>query len=124
MTAPQITMGNFKDIPTLAGLKDGGHVILSCSACGENLVDIWVVKKDARNPRTGKPIVSRGKAKCWKCGDESFPAEWHGRFALGSFGVDIPNPDPTAMNESKVTSKVVRVETQGDLLIFHTKKGD
>lgn len=121
---PVVKVSNFEDIPDKVGLKDGGHVILSCSACGEKLVDIWITKKDAKDPRTGKPFRWKGKAKCWKCGDESFPVEWEGKFAVGSYGVDIVDPDPDAMNDSRVTSKVVRIEPADGMLVFHTKKGD
>lgn len=117
-------MGNFKSIPTKLGLKDGGHIILCCSACGERLVDVWLIKVDAKDPSTGQPLKSKGKAKCWKCGDESFPAEWRGRWALGAFGEDVVNSDPTGANDSKITTKTVRIDTAGDMLIFSTMKGD
>jgi hypothetical protein len=123
MTRPQVRLSNFDDLPEPVGLHDDGHVILSCSACGESLVDIWIVKKNAINPQTGKPFRWKGKAKCWACGDESFPVEWQGKFAPGHFGVDMENPDPDGMNDSKVTSVVTRIETVGDTLVFHTKKG-
>lgn len=65
-----------------AGLQDGGHVILRCSACDAQLVDIWI-----QMPQTKQEW--RGRATCPYCGDKSFIHEWVGGFAAG--GIAVPN---------------------------------
>lgn len=118
MADVKVSVGNFKDIPQKTGLKDGGHVILSCSACGTALVDIWIVKANAINPKTGKVFQWKGKAICYACGDSSFLQSWEGKYALGCISNDAVDPD-----DSKIISRVTKVETKGDLIIFHTVKG-
>lgn len=122
MNKPQVRIGNFPDIPDKVGLRDGGHVILSCSACGKPLVDIWVVKADAVNPVTGRPFEWKVVALCCYCGDRSFQQTVRGRYALGCYGRDVPNPDPDGMDDSKLETAVTRVEPRDGVLFFHTKK--
>jgi len=119
---PTVKIGNFNDIPDKVGLKDGGHVILSCSACGEPLVDVWITKADAVNPQTRQPFKWKVKAKCCYCGDASFVQEVVGRIAVGPAGKDVENPDPQGMNDSLMKHSIVRIELVGDTIIYHTKK--
>jgi hypothetical protein len=123
MAQVEVKVSNFDTIPVKRGLHDDGHITLSCSACGEHLVDIWIIKKNAINPETGRVFKWKGKAQCWACGDYSFPKEWEGRFAPGHYGVDVVNPEPDEMNDSKVSSIITRIETKGDMLVFYTAKG-
>jgi hypothetical protein len=122
VSRPQLRVGSFKDIPPRAGLRDGGHVVLSCSACGRPLVDVWVVKPDALDPTTGGPFVWHLRAECCYCGDRSFPVEVRGRWALGPAGEDVPNPDPEGMDDARLYTAVTRIETEGRLVVFHTKE--
>jgi hypothetical protein len=57
-------------------LLDAGHTILKCSACGNDLVDVWLVKENL-------PIKSFIRAECAYCGDHSFAVEVHGKFLAG-----------------------------------------
>jgi hypothetical protein len=124
MHQPVVKISHFTDIPEPAGLKDEGHVFLTCSACGKPLVDIWCVKKDVIDPRTGKPFVWKVQALCCYCGDKSFPVEVQGRIVPGCVGIDIPNPDPDEAWDSKLQTKITRTETTGDTIIFHTTKAE
>lgn len=110
------------DAPPSSGLRDAGHVILRCSACGEPLVDVWLTDPDAVNPMTGGPFTWKGKALCCFCGDSSFPVEWKGRYAVGPYGVDVADPDPDNADDSKMRLSITKIEPRGDLLVFHTKK--
>ncbi len=58
------------------GLKDGGHVILECSACGAPLTDCWITKPDFN-------IKTKLQAECPHCGDHSFEEIIKGGFHLG-----------------------------------------
>ena len=58
------------------GLKDGGHIILECSACGAPLVDCWLTKPDF-------DIETKLRAECPHCGDHSFEETIKGGFHLG-----------------------------------------
>ena len=120
MGKTEVRMGNFKDIPPKAGLKDGGHVILACSACGKPLVDIWIIKADAINPNTGKVLEWKMVALCCYCGDRSFQETVHGRYALGCIGKDIPSEEPDGSDDSKLETSINRIETKEGVLIFHT----
>lgn len=117
----RVNLNNFKDIPEKVGLKDCGHVILSCSACGKPLVDIWLIKPNAIDPAIRQPFRWKGKAICCYCGDESFPEEWQGRFASGPYGQDIVDPDPEAMNDSRIRHVIRQIEPVEGMLVFHTR---
>ena len=56
---------------------DGEHVILQCSSCQENLVDIWITKPDVN-------IKMKMVASCGFCGDNSFSKIIEGSFHLGT----------------------------------------
>jgi hypothetical protein len=66
------------------GLQDGGHVIIRCSCCDAQLVDIWI-----QMPQTKQKW--RGRATCPYCGDKSYITEWNGGFAPA--GINLPNPN-------------------------------
>lgn len=84
----------------LQGLKDGGHTIIECSACGAPLVDIWVTRPD-------EDYDWSLEANCPHCGDHSFVVEVHGGFHQG-------HTDYTT---------VVSFDTNGETIVFETKKG-
>ena len=73
------------------GLKDGGHVILACSACQKPLVDIHVTRPDKKKPGTDEVFEWRLRAKCCYCDDYSFISVVCGLFHHGGWGV--PNPE-------------------------------
>ncbi len=60
----------------IKGLKDDGHVIIECSACGAPLVDCWITKKKF-------DIQTKIIADCPHCGDKSFEQTIGGGFHLG-----------------------------------------
>tara|TARA_R110000751_G_scaffold289780_1_gene396067 strand:- start:1771 stop:2106 length:336 start_codon:yes stop_codon:yes gene_type:complete len=55
---------------------NGDHVILQCSSCEEDLVDIWITKPDVN-------IKMKMVASCGLCGDKSFSKIIKGSFHLG-----------------------------------------
>lgn len=123
MTAPQVKMSNYEDIPDKVGLKDGGHTILRCSACDKPIADIWVVKPNAINPHTRKPFEWKCVATCCYCGDKSYPVTVKGRIAHGGYGENKADPEG-GMDDANVFTVVYRVEPKGDTIIFHTKRGN
>ena len=60
----------------LTPIKDDGHVILSCSNCRKDLVDIWLTHHDM-------PVKTTIIATCGYCGDKSFSQEIAGIFHIG-----------------------------------------
>jgi hypothetical protein len=67
----------------LTPIKDNGHIILTCSNCGKNLVDVWSTHADI-------PVVTKLIARCCFCEDQSFPKEINGVFHVGAAnGVSI-----------------------------------
>lgn len=74
-------------------LKDGGHIILECSNCNKPLVDILVVKPDAKR-EDGSDIVWKCQAECCYCKDKSFMTEIKGIFRPGGIiKIDDKNED-------------------------------
>ena len=57
-------------------VTDGKHVMLSCSNCEMDLVDIWITKPDSN-------ISLKMTASCGFCGDKSFSQIIKGGFHLG-----------------------------------------
>lgn len=51
-----------------SGLVEHSHHLLSCSACGRDLIDVMVTEPDI-------PETLRFRADCPDCGDHSFPSE-------------------------------------------------
>lgn len=66
-------------------LEDGGHVILKCSACGKELIDLWKVKPE---PRTIKVV-----ALCCYCKDKSFETEVSGKLVISGIAKENPNDE-------------------------------
>lgn len=60
----------------LTPIKDDGHIVLKCSSCGKELVDIWVTHKEM-------PVKTTLVAECCFCGDKSFEKSVDGVFHLG-----------------------------------------
>ena len=74
-------------------LIDGGHVILECSNCNKQLVDIFIVKPDAKR-EDGSDFIWRCQAQCCYCNDKSFIKEIKGIFRPGSIiKISAENPD-------------------------------
>ena len=98
------------------GLQDGGHVILRCSACNAQLLDVWI-----QMPQTGQKW--RGRALCPYCGDKSYIQEWSGGFAPG--GIAIPNPDDPENDweKTRLVDFSDEKDAEGnDVIVFHVKK--
>ena len=96
--------------PPPVGLKDAGHIILRCSACDAQLVDIWV-----QLPNSGQKWKAR--ATCPYCFDKSYVSEFEGGFAQG--GISVPNPnDPENPIEK---TRVVDIGSEGDVILFFVR---
>tara|TARA_Y100000310_G_scaffold303187_1_gene341287 strand:- start:486 stop:836 length:351 start_codon:yes stop_codon:yes gene_type:complete len=57
-------------------VEDGKHVLLSCSNCKMDLIDIWITTPEAK-------IKFKMRAGCAFCGDTSFSQVIEGGFHLG-----------------------------------------
>lgn len=102
----------------MQGLKDCGHIILSCSSCGKNLVDIWKIKEN-------KEWSWKVMAKCCYCGDNSYIKEFTGQFARGGYSINPDkNKDPEEPNAKMLTSIVKEEERDDGVIVFHTKKAN
>lgn len=55
----------------------GEKIIVKCSACGEPLVEIWILRPNAN-------VHTTLKAKCGMCDDYSFEQEVDGQYCLGN----------------------------------------
>jgi hypothetical protein len=67
----------------LTPIKDAGHIILKCSNCGKELVDIWITHPDMS-------VLTTIVAQCCFCGDKSFSKKIDGIFHVGPVnGVNI-----------------------------------
>lgn len=111
------SIGSYDKIPPPQGLKDGGHVILKCSACDKPLIDLWVIKPDA-------PVQQVYQAKCCYCGDRSFQQTVKGRVAIA--GISNPKPDDEEDYIPVTLFCGIRTEpipgTDGDVSLLLTKE--
>lgn len=85
------------------GLKNGGHVILSCSNCYAGLVDFFVTRPGEINARTGKPFNWIIQANCPFCGDKSFTKEINGNGHVGGYGTPYPDNEDETIPSTIVT---------------------
>ena len=93
-------------------LTDNGHVILSCSSCKKDLVDLFVVKKD-------ETLKWNVMAKCCYCNDKSFITEVVGVFRpCGIMKISESNPD-----DSTLITQLSNIKTENDIIVFYTSKG-
>ena len=79
-------------------LVDGGHVILKCSACGKELIDIWKIKPE---PRSIKVV-----ALCCYCNDKSFEEEIEGRLVINGIAKANPNDPEDFLSVTKWAGSV------------------
>jgi DNA-directed RNA polymerase subunit RPC12/RpoP len=87
---------------------DEGHkLIVKCSRCAAELVEIWVVRPDA-------PVQSEIIAECPHCGDQSFMKKVRGQYCIGQIesGKTIMIDTPTEMDtvDGQLLQKV-RIKT-------------
>jgi hypothetical protein len=61
----------------LTPIKDDGHILLKCSNCDKELIDIWLT-------HTEMPIKTKIAAVCCFCGDKSFQKEIKGVYHLSA----------------------------------------
>jgi ribosomal protein L37E len=59
-----------------SNIQDGKHNNISCSACGESLVEIWVIRPEAE-------VTTDIIVECPFCGDASFPVRITGQYCIG-----------------------------------------
>lgn len=88
----------------LTGSVEHSHHLLRCSACGEDLLDVVVIKPwvDAK---------LRYRADCPHCGDHSFPTERiTGEVIIGT----VSDPARTVYSGA---------EEKGDIIYLRTAKG-
>lgn len=93
------------------GLKDGGHVYLTCSNCNAGLLDVW-------RTRPHEPEVWKLRCSCPFCGDKSFITEIQGGFHVGGYGV-IKEDDET---DDVPSTKIDHTDIHGDTFIFNVIK--
>lgn len=98
-------------------LKDGGHVILTCSNCNKQLVDLFIVKPDAKRD-DGTDIIWKCQAECCYCSDKSFITEVKGIFRPGG----IIQIDPENEDNYKNVVNLTDVQYEDNLVIFKTKR--
>lgn len=101
-----------------SGLRDAGHVYLTCSNCHAVLVDLW-------RTRPHEPETWKVRATCPFCPprkngqpEMSFVQEVQGGFHQGGYG-RLKEGDEDVDVQSTV---IDRFEVEGDNFVFHTKK--
>jgi hypothetical protein len=103
----------------LAGLKDGGHVYLSCSNCRAMLVDLFVTRP--REPQTWKCQATCPWCPPDKAGrpETSFVVDVKGGFHVAGIAVaKVDEPD-----EDRARSTVVhQSDIQSDRFLFTVNK--
>ncbi len=89
-------------------IEDGVKSIISCSSCGEELIEIWVVRPNA-------PLKTSLVVECPLCNDQSFTKEIKGQYCLGQIESKkvIMTDTPTKVNtdDSGQLLQEVRVKT-------------
>lgn len=83
-----------------AGLQDHSTHILKCSACGQTLLEVKVVKKS--------PLSLEYQADCPFCGDHSYPVDIQGQIIVGHTGHVVW--DGTDIQGRRVRLKTVKVD--------------
>lgn len=100
----------------IIGLKDGGRVTLSCSACRNPLMTIWITRPDEKID--GKIVEWKVVAKCCYCKDSSYERVIKGGFHHSGFGL-------VNKHDSEMDTPVTVVEDiilEDDKVIFKIKK--
>jgi hypothetical protein len=93
-------------------LSDNGHVILKCSSCSKDLVDLFVVKKD-------DSLKWKTVAHCCYCGDRSYITEVNGMFRpCGIMQLSDSDPD-----HSEMITELSNIKTENEVIVFYTAKG-
>jgi hypothetical protein len=95
------------------GLKDGGHVYLTCSNCQAYLMDIF-------RTRPHEKEIWRVRCSCPWCGDKSFITEIKGGFHRGGYGRPKSDDD----SEVWASTDVVDEEILGDVIFFHVQRAN
>jgi len=93
-------------------IEDGTKTIIACSACGKDLVEIWMVRPDA-------PLKTELVVSCPYCGDKSFQQNIKGQYCLGNLEsrevimVETPTKVTTAEDGSLLQKVTVQTEIRG-----------
>jgi hypothetical protein len=98
-------------------LKDGGHIFLECSNCNKKLVDIFIVKPDAKK-EDGTPIKWNCQAECCYCNDKSFIKEISGIFRPA--GIIKLNED--SEDAYKNITDITNIDYDDDFVFFKTAR--
>ena len=98
-------------------LKDGGHVILECSNCNKPLVDIFIVKPDAKK-EDGSDFIWRCQAECCYCNDKSFIKNVVGIFRPAGI-IKITDENEECY---KNIVNIVDIEYDNDYVLFKTSR--
>lgn len=93
------------------GLRDGGHILLSCSNCNAILADVWRTRPHERD-------IWKVRCTCPFCGDKSFSVEIQGGFHLGGYG----KVKADSVDDDFASTVMDNYDIQGDTFIFTMKK--
>lgn len=86
----------------LAGLEDGGKVILECSNCGKPLVKVWITRPN-EILADGRPKRSKMQAQCCYCNDHSNTQVVVGGFHPGGYGEENELDPDSDLAETAIT---------------------
>ena len=90
-------------------VENGKKVIIKCSNCDEELVEIWIVRPNAE-------ITSNIVAECPHCNDKSFMQTIDGQFCIGKVEsgrtllVNIPTTYDTSESGMLVQNILIKTE--------------
>lgn len=102
------------------GLKNGGHVTLSCSNCHAGLIDIWITRPNEIDPLTREPFEWNVCAKCPFCGDKSFVTTIKGGYHIGGYGLPKPGDEDETIPSTQANGEFT--ELDGGVILFHVEK--
>lgn len=96
------------------GLKDGGHVYVSCSNCDAGLLDVW-------RTRPHEKEVWHVRASCPFCGGRSYAVEIKGGFHVGGYGTPKPGDGDETIPSTIYTGQV---SVEDNVFLFKTIKAN
>ena len=103
--------------------KGREHLILSCSMCSAELVDLWLADPNEQLVVKGKPkgiLKWKVKATCCFCGDQSYTKEVTGGFKHHG----IIRQTSEDVDDYVDVTKVIDIAREDNVIVFKTEKGE
>jgi DNA-directed RNA polymerase subunit RPC12/RpoP len=89
-------------------IEDGKHKIITCENCGKELVDIWIVRKDA-------PVSSDISIECPHCNTTSIVSKLLGQYCVGQIEsgcTKMIDFETRVLNETDIVYQEILIKTE------------